>query len=309
MKQSDYRVFRAGFPHHVYTKAKDGFVIFYSLEDCIFYFTLFSSSVHKYGIEVLAFEIMPNHIHSSERTRCLDDLRMFHSELESKFVYGYNREHNRQGPLFMSPFGYAPKVVAKRIKDSICYIANNTVAGKMKESVLKSRWNMLAYYNNDHPFSEKIIIRNSSWKMKQAVKLVKYYGKRMLPLDYQRQRQIFEGLSPKEKDQILDLIITTYNFVNYKSMTAYFSGSMEGATLVMESNSGSESDIPDDFEDYGKYLTMMKMCGEMGIDLKTVNFELLSEDEKRGMVRFLRPSGARINQIYKFLHIRNQYRD
>lgn len=302
-------MFRSGFPHHVYTKGDDGFVIFYSQEDCIFYFTLFSSAVHKYGIEVLAFEIMPNHTHSCERSRCLEDLRMFHSELESKFVYGYNREHHRHGPLFMSPFGFAPKVVAKRIKDSICYIANNTVAGKMKDSVLKSRWNMLAYYNNDHPFSEKLVLRNSSWKMKKAVRLVKYYGKRRMPLDYQRQRQIFNGLSPKEKEQIMDLIVTTYNFVNYKSMSAYFGGSMEGAILVMEANSGSENDIPDDFDDYGKYLTMMKICVEMGLDLKTVNFELLSEDDKRRMVRFLESSGAKINQIYKFLHIRNTYGD
>lgn len=305
MKISDYRTFRIGFPHHVYTKAENGFVIFYSPEDCIFYLTLYFSLVLKYGIEVLAFDIMPNHTHSNERASCREDFRKFHSALESQFVAGYNLEHNRKGPLFQSPFGYAPKMVAKRIKDNLCYIANNEVVGNMKDSVLKSRWNMLAYFENDHPFSEKLVIRRSSWKMKKAVKMVRSFRESLLPLNYQRQRIIFNGLSAVEKAQITDYIISKYNCVNYKAVASYFSGTMEKAILVMESNSGSEHDIPEDFENYGKYVEMAKRCLAKGIDLKTVNFEHYPREELRKMIQMLKTSDTPLKQIYKFLHIKS----
>lgn len=303
MKKSDYRKFKSGFPHHIYTRAKNGFIIFYSLEDCIFYLTLYFTLAQKYDIEVLAFDIMPNHTHSNERARTWKNFIIFHSTLEAWFVASYNREHNRKGPLFQSSFGYAPKVVAKRIKDNLCYIANNEVVGKMKGSVLESRWNMLAYYRNDHPFSEKLVIRRSSWEMKKAIKLVKSFRASMLPLTYQRQRLIFRRLSPIERLQMIDFIVSSYNSVNYTAVASYFNGIMDKAILVMESNSGSEHDIPEDFENYGLYLRMMKICQDNGIDLHTINFENYSEEELNNVALMLKPSGAPLKQIYKFLHI------
>ena len=63
-----YRVYREGFPHHVFTRSKNGGILFYSTSDCLFYTTLYCCLARRYKICTRAFSIMPNHIHSNEQS-------------------------------------------------------------------------------------------------------------------------------------------------------------------------------------------------------------------------------------------------
>ena len=131
-----YRFFKAGVPHHVYVKAENSFILFYTQEDVILYFTLYSSLARKYGIRALSFCIMPNHIHSVEIAPDKKSFLKFHAQLGSILTKEYNLRHNRKGKLLASPFGYAPKTVTKRIRDAVCYVANNPVAGGLSDSIV-----------------------------------------------------------------------------------------------------------------------------------------------------------------------------
>gem|GEM_PF-2702208 len=169
--------------------------------------------------------------------------------------------------------------------------------------VLLNRWNLLAYHKNEHPFSDKIILNKCSRKLRRSVDLVKYYRKNELTLTYERQRILFEGLSSDEKNQVVDLIVTEYNFLKYELMASYFNGSIESAVNLIESSNGSEYDIPEDYDDYSYYERMINLCEKKGIDMKHCNFELLSKEELRDLYRLLTTTGALKRQIFKFLHI------
>ena len=302
MKGPVYRVYRDGFPHHVYTKGINGNVIFYATEDCIFYLTLYSCLARKYRMTVRGFTIMPNHTHSDEEAGSLKAFRSFHDELNSKFTVGYNQGHGRRGPLLITPFGFAAKTVGKKIRDNLCYLANNAVVGKLVPDVMSYRWSLLPYYNNDHPFSEKIVLSRSSRALRRAVKMVRYFRSRELPLDYIRQGLIMRPLNPKERKQITDLIIAQYNFLDYAAMMSFYGDSFQRAIESFRANSGSENDIPEDYENYGYYAQMIRLSEKRGIDLSHWDPEKEDPRVLRQLVSLFREYGIPPRPINRFLH-------
>ena len=301
MKGPVYRVYRDGFPHHVYSKGIDGNIVFYATEDCIFYLTLFSCLARKYRMTVRGFTIMPNHTHSDEEAKNEKSFRAFHDELNSKFTVGYNRRHNRQGPLLKAPFGFAAKTVGKKIRDNLCYIANNPVVGRLTLDVMSYRWSLIPYFNNDHPFSEKIVLSRSSRALRRAVKMVNYFRSRELPLDYLRQELIMGSLNAGERKQITDRIISQYNCLDFAAMSAFYGGSFLRAVETFRANSGSEHDIPEDYENYGCYAQMIRLAEKIGFDLSRWNPAKEDPRDVNKLVNCFREYGFPSRQIDRFL--------
>ena len=299
----EYRRYRDGSVHHVYSKAVDGNIIFYSVKDCIFYLTLYYHLARRYGIKTLAFCIMPNHVHSNEKAPSRDDFILFHCRLNSEFSQGYNAQHKRKGALFAKSFGFAPKVVAKRVRDSIAYVVNNPFVGNLSKNIEEYRWNLMAYRNTDHPFSEKIRMNKASYRLRRSLSILKYYHNKGIPLDYTCQKILFKGLSKKETAQLRDRIITMHNFLDYKAMAQFYQGDIEKAVTVISANSGSEYDIPEDFEDYSVYQLMIRMTQELGFDMETCNFEILSSEELTRLIEKFSFAGFSVKQIRKYLHL------
>ena len=301
MRRPAYRIFREGVPHHVFVRSIGGSMMFYSTEDCIFYVTLYACLARKYHASVLGFSLMPNHAHSCESALDRQAFRSFHDELNSKFTIGYNELHDRKGPLLESPFGFAAKTVGKKIRDNLCYIANNAIVGKLSPDILSYRWNLLSYYLSDHPFSEKLVLRDASAPMRRAVTHVNYFRKHGIPLNGARQSLIYRGLDKEERRQILDYIISRYNCLDYPSMIAYYNGSFEQACISFRANSGSEHDIAEDYENYGIYVRMLQLAEKNGIDLKHCNFTRMNP-ETIGRLEFVfQHEGFPQRQIDRFL--------
>ena len=302
MKGPAYRVFKDGCPHHVYSRGINGNVVFYSLEDCVCYFTLYSHLARKYRIIVRAFTIMPNHVHSNEESDGVASFRAFHRDLNAFFTAEYNNAHDRSGPIFESPFGYSPKTVGKKIRDNLCYIANNPVIGKLSDDILGYRWSLLAYHDNCFPFSEKIVLRHASRPLRRSVKLVNYFRSKDLPLIYCRLEQVFRALDNKERNQIMDYIIATYNCLGYKAMTAFYDSSFSKACESFRANSGSEHDIPEDYENYKVYAQMIRLASSVGVDLVHCNFETTGQQHRRKIVSLFHEYRFPERQIDRFLH-------
>ena len=297
-----YRVYREGFPHHVFTRSKNGGILFYSTSDCLFYTTLYCCLARRHKICTRAFSIMPNHIHSNEQSPDKKTFLHFHRQLNSDFSREYNRAHGRTGPLFDAEFGYAAKTAGKKIRDNICYIANNACVGKMAKDVLDYRWNLLAYRQTDHPFSEKIVLRHSSRPFQRAVRMVNYYRKYDHPMSYARQKVVFKGLTLSERQQIIDYILSKYNCMDYVSMEGFYGNSFDKACLSWRTNSGSEHDIPEDYEDYGIYARMLRLAAAEKVDLIHCNFETAAPELIRKLERTFRRNNFPERQIRRFLH-------
>lgn len=299
----DYRKYRERSAHHVYSKAVDGNIIFYSVHDCIYYLTLYYHLAKRYGIRTLAFSIMPNHIHSCEQATLQDNFVLFHCRLASEFSQKYNAQHHRKGPLFMKSFGFAPKTVGKKVRDNIAYIVNNPVVGKLCKNIEEYRWNLMAYRNSDHPYSEKICLSKASYRLRKSISMLKYYFENGIPLDYTCQEILYKGLSKKESAQLTDRIISMHNCLDFKELARYYQGDIENAMIAISANSGSEHDIPEDYEDYSLYKEMMRLALDLGIDLTTCNFECLPEEELAKIIWQFNRAGFPPKQIRKFLHL------
>lgn len=298
-----YRHFKAGVPIHVYFKANHSFILFYTQEDQILLFTIYSCLAKKYGIKVLAFCIMPNHLHAIEIASSEDKFYLFHAQLGSIFTKEYNLRHNRKGKLLSTPFGFAPKTVTKRIRDAVCYVANNPVVGGLTDSVGKFRWNLLPYYNNSRPFSEKLSLNKASHKLRCAIKLLDYWCESNSHLTYARQNTIFENLTDIERKQLLDKIIYRYNFLDYTALCSLYKVNFPKVISLLDLGRGNEFDLEDDYDNYASYHKMIKLLSAQGLDFQQCNFEKYGPEEIAKLSSLLRKRGYQERQICKFLHI------
>ena len=192
---------------HVYMKGRNGWGIFYRIEDCLVYFTIYSVLVRQMNLCVLAFSIMFNHTHSLLKSIIDGRLSRFQHRLGSIFAHEYNAEYERTGPVFKSPYGESDKRGVKNIISAIAYNANNPVAGKMCKKAADNMWTLLAYYNNPNPFSKKLVKRESRHVMRDALKIVDLYYSKGKHLGYAVLRRIYARLDIEEKRQKITELI------------------------------------------------------------------------------------------------------
>ena len=288
-------------PIHIYEKATDGFGIFYTLEDYLFYFTLHSVLSAKYDVRTLILCIMFNHTHDEDEFVTEKHMTAFERDLRSEFAQGYNMRYCRSGNLFFKSFGRSVKSVGKIAKGCFVYIANNPVAGGLCSSALEYRWNFLAYYHNPNPFSEPIVKRRLSRGFRRALKLIDDSFASSRPLNYALLDRIFAGRTHSERNQLTDYIITKYNRIDYDAAISMF-GSWENLLRAVDSMAGQEPDIKEDWEDYSTYRRMLKEVLRLGC--RPFLPDSLSPEDKVLLARKLQSvHGATKVNIAKFLHI------
>lgn len=286
-------------PQHVYAKGKDGNYIFYDVMDNIFFITQYFCLSRKYNIRTTAFCIMPNHVHSQQWAETRTAFRGFNRELYSKVALGYNRWHHRKGALF-ELFGSAPKVVGKTIRNNISYINNNGAVGGLSKNVLDYKWNLLAFYREDHAEHEESV----SNAYKRARKTVDFYNTHLMPLTYGIQERLFAKLSQNEKNRLIDYILLKYNVLDFEGMIRYY-GSFDEAVYAMNANCGSEPEINEDWEDYSLYREMIRLVKSKGFDTKRMDFETVdSETLVKLAAELSKIPGVKPKQVRKFLHLK-----
>ena len=96
----------------------------------------------------------------------------FMSNVAIQFVKEYNRYHNRVGPLFSECFGSAPKAGLKLLRTAIAYLFNNPVERLLCKRAQEYRWNFLAYAASDNPFSDPLVLKKASRRLRRALKEV-----------------------------------------------------------------------------------------------------------------------------------------
>ena len=296
------RFYREGAFHHLYIKALDGRVLFYRTEDYLFLYTLFSVIVRKYDIKVEMFCIMFNHIHACLYAQSETSFKSFCRDLSSIFTKGYNKEYHKEGKLLLR-CGYSAKTAGKSIRSCLIYIANNPVSGRLVGKALDYKWNLLAYCVSNHPFSERLVKRESRYKMRQGLAFVDWCFKENHFLNYAMIARIFKNISARERSQIIDYVIVKYFFLDASEFIGHF-GSIEKATVAIDSSAGAEHDIYEPWEDYSIYLSMLRMTLDSGLDFKRFRFqEMDPEDLFLLETRLSVIRGVTDRHLARFLHL------
>ena len=302
MRYQRNRFYRDGVFHHLYIKALYGRVLFYRTEDYLVLYSLFSTLVTRYGMKVEMFCIMFNHIHACLRAPSVKIFIAFCRDLTSILTKEYNKEYNREGELLMR-CGYAAKAAGKAHRSCLIYIANNPVAGKLVPRAIEYKWNMLAYFISKHPFSNRLVKRESRFAMRQSLALVDWRFREGRYLNYTLLERIFRRLDKVERNQMVDYIVGKYFFINKQSFLSHFND-IEKAIVAIDSSAGSEHDLYEPWEDYSIYVSMIKRALNFGVDFRQFRFqEMLQEDLRRLMKRLSGVQGATEMHVARFLHL------
>ena len=223
----------------------------------------------------------------------------------TSFAREYNEVCHRQGPLFESPFGSAPKIGAKKARTNLIYVGNNPVERQLSVRAEDYRWNFLAFAVSDHPFSKRIVLRQVRWALRQAITEVKHQHARGKPLSYAQLQRLFKPLTPEERQQLTDKIISTYNVIDYHAAIAYFN-SYEDMLTAMHATTGSEYDLNEIFtgksDAHYARMAAVVMRELQPNDIHDI-LSLPEVDKKRIFQLIRRYCDAPAEQIGKFLHM------
>lgn len=292
--------------NHSYQRTLNGNLLFYNTFDCLLFFTIFCVTQQKYpGIKVYKLCIMPDHLHNSSSASSKSELSAFTQNYTSVFAKEHNEVCHEKGNVFHSPFGSVPKKGDKMARSNLIYLDNNPVERRLSDAAEKYRWNFLAYAVSDHPFSERLVIREASSGMKRAVKQVRIMNENGRYLSYALMKKLFSHLTHKEQLQLVDFIISTYNIIDYDGAIRYF-GSYEKMLEATHSVTGSEYDLNEVFvgKNDSVYAQMTQLLLKTGRFKDIHDIFFLSREDRFHLLEFLnKKTDATLEQIAKYLHL------
>ena len=248
MGQIDERIRSERHVWHIYQRARNGFVVFYRIRDCLVFFTIFSMAARRHKMKILGLCLMYNHFHIIIESADDKDISSLMRYSVSRFATLYNKEYGISGQLF-SRYGHAYKRGEKAIRTTLTYLYNNPVEDHLCPKAENWQWNFLAYAQSDSPFSEKLILKRSSRKLRRSIERVKELRKSNRILGYKTIDSLCDKLDISEKKQMVDFIIKLYSAIDYSSAAAFY-GSREKMTQAFAYNTGSEYDIEETFENH-----------------------------------------------------------
>lgn len=289
---------------HTYQRTLDEGVFLYRIQERLMLYTILSVKSRNHDVRVAAVAFMFNHIHTLQEARTKTIAHGYLGDVMSVFVKELNSDCGRVGPMF-SPVDSAYKYDGKKCKEATAYLYNNSVEKKLFRQAIEDRWNFLAYCQNSHPFSEKLVIRRSSRMMRKAIVMVNDFHRRSQYLNLAALRRIFSGLDKKETEQLIDYIIVKYAFIDY-SLTIRYYKDFDNMLMAIDSNTGSEFEIKEGFERISdkpirEMCIMAKRLGLLGKDMRIYS---LSKEEKQRLAQdFMGYTGASGRHVAKFFHI------
>lgn len=291
--------------NHTYQRAVSGFNIFYEVEDYLVYYTIFSVMSRRYGMVVYGLCLMIDHIHTLTSTSSCKTFSKFMSNVAIQFVKEYNRYHNRVGPLFSECFGSAPKAGLKLLRTAIAYLFNNPVERLLCKRAQEYRWNFLAYAASDNPFSDPLVLKKASRRLRRALKEVDGTVKRNEYMTYVQLKRMFVGMDAREKNQLIDYIIVRYNIIRYDDLTTKCYDGYENMLIAINSNAGSEYEVQE--LRYGRsdaeYRYLYKYVHEKGFKDAGEVISLPSDSKYKLMVDMMNETSVSKLLICKFLHL------
>ena len=292
--------------NHTYQRAVSGFNIFYEVEDYLVYYTIFSVMSRRYGMVVYGLCLMIDHIHTLTSTSSCMTFSKFMSNVAIQFVKEYNRYHNRVGPLFSECFGSAPKAGLKLLRTAIAYLFNNPVERLLCKRAQEYRWNFLAYAASDNPFSDPLVLKKASRRLRRALKEVDGTVKRNEYMTYVQLKRMFVGMDAREKNQLIDYIIVRYNIIRYDDLTTKCYDGYENMLIAINSNAGSEYEVQE--LRYGRsdaeYRYLYKYVHENGFKDAGEVISLPTDSKFNLMVDMMNETSVSKLHICKFLHLK-----
>ena len=290
---------------HVFQHAKGYNVLFYSWEDRLVFFTIFSTFAKRFDVTVIALALMFNHFHCLINAGTSRVMALFIGTVTSTYAMAFNKDGGRKGPLFEKAYGNASKRTDKIIRTAISYNYNNSVEKGLFTRAEEDRWNFLAYIGSEGPFSAPLRLSEASKDLKNSILEVKQHLKDGAYLRYMTIRRLFKNLSHRESEQLLDYIIGRYLPIDKKELLSFYK-SYEDMVIAINSNTGSEYEIREEYtSDSDKvYVDMLGIVNRSSYSANPHRIVSASRQEKEKIFSVLKTAcRAKDYQVSRLLHL------
>jgi putative transposase len=124
-------LFLKGHYYHIYNRGIDGRNIFFSPANCIHLLKTIKITINRYGVDLVAYCLMPNHYHFLARQQTEQPLSEWIRYIFNGYSQIFNRQHRRRGTLFQGRAKHVLVDKEKYLLHLMRYIHYNPVAAKL----------------------------------------------------------------------------------------------------------------------------------------------------------------------------------
>ena len=139
------RIVVAGCPHHVTQRGNYKQKVFSAQEDYIRYLKWMSEYICKYDLSVLAFCLMPNHVHFLAVPYKKDSLARTFNTCHMRYSQYYNKKQHVTGHLWQGRF-YSCALDDIHLYEAIRYVENNPVKAQLTKEASQWFWSSARHH-------------------------------------------------------------------------------------------------------------------------------------------------------------------
>jgi putative transposase len=137
------RAVAVGFPHHITQRGTDRDCVFFTNADRDIYLDLLGSSARQSSLRILAYCLMPNHIHLVAVPDELDSLAVALRRTHGRYANYLNARRGRTGHLWQNRF-YSCPLDEDHLSVALRYVERNPIRAGLAEFVDRYPWSSAA---------------------------------------------------------------------------------------------------------------------------------------------------------------------
>jgi putative transposase len=128
-----------GFPHHVTQRGNYRQTVFGHADDYGHYLSWFGQYARKYGLDVWAYCLMPNHVHFVAVPAAADSLARTFNTVHMQYAQYYNQKHETKGHLWQGRY-FSCVLDERHAYAAVRYVEMNPVRSGMAASAEAYPW-------------------------------------------------------------------------------------------------------------------------------------------------------------------------
>ena len=139
------RIVVPGVPHHVTQRGNNRQEVFFVDDDRGFYLDLLGRQAQRFGLDVLGYCLMSNHVHLIAVPQREDSLAKAIGRTHFLYTQYLHRLHGRSGHLWQNRF-YSCALDEAHCWAALCYTERNPVRARMVRKAWRYRWSSAAVH-------------------------------------------------------------------------------------------------------------------------------------------------------------------
>jgi putative transposase len=147
------RAVAVGFAHHITQCGNNRQAVFLADEDRYVYLQLLKEQSEKYGLEVMGYCLMSNHIHLVAVPHAETSLAKAVGRTHFRYTQYINRCHHRSGHLWQGRF-YSCALDGRHLRPALKYVELNPVRARLCRKPWRYAWSSAAAHTDAKAASE-----------------------------------------------------------------------------------------------------------------------------------------------------------